>query len=115
MRSLSRRFRILALLWGMMQVVIPPGMAIADGLATLSAGGLDAPAHVEAGPGVGCVPAHSADCAFCRFLSGFAARGAVHQPTPVVLAHATAIPRRVAVTPATVVDGHPLSRAPPIA
>jgi hypothetical protein len=113
MLRLSRRFRFLAVFWATMQFIVPAGMAIADALAALHAGGLNAPGHVEAGPGSGCVPTHPTDCAICRLLSTLADRGRAHEPAlhrPSRDLASTADP--------TAIRSHtiarlPLSRAPP--
>jgi hypothetical protein len=111
----SPRFNILGLFWAAIQLIVPPGLAIADSLVSLRAGGFDAPSHVEAGPGQGCVPMHPTDCAVCRFLSAFADRTRTHDGSTAVPARAAVVCRdadRIAARPHVQL---PLSRAPPAA
>src|SRR5687768_2009048 len=59
--SPGRRF---ALLWAVLQLVLPLGASLAD--AHESRASAAVVAHVESGSTEGCQPAHGEDCAVCR-------------------------------------------------
>ena len=113
MRRLRRSLRGFGVLWAVLQIALPGGLAVLDGMASLR-DRADVVAHVEATSGKTCQPPHSTECGLCRYLStGGVAQSGVGMlawPSPVrgasPDAELSAPPCRIATTL------H--SRAPPL-
>src|SRR6476469_1083901 len=71
-------FRVVMMLWAVLQLAVPPLAVAADAAATAESRG--AHAHVEATSDASCVRVHDAECVFCQFLSAGAAPAA--SPVP---------------------------------
>lgn len=67
MRSRRGVLRVFVMIWGVLQLAVPPLAVVADAAATTASVG--AHAHVEAHSGAGCARVHDAECVFCQFLS----------------------------------------------
>ncbi|HEY9229496.1 MAG TPA: hypothetical protein VIP11_22795 [Gemmatimonadaceae bacterium] len=109
-----RRFRVFALIWGVLQFALPFAVLLAD--ASTTRGANTGPAtHVEASTTPNCPPAHADECALCRFLSNNSA--------PIARAELVPVSRPALVGPIATsaqliaAAGHrlPESRAPPSA
>jgi hypothetical protein len=66
MRRGSRRLRVFAIIWAVLQFALPASATIVDARV---AGASPDRTHVEATSGRDCVPSHSPDCAVCKHLS----------------------------------------------
>jgi hypothetical protein len=112
MNSLRRRFRGFALIWGVVQVILPMIVLLGDASGA-KAGALRATVHVEATSSANCTRAHTDDCALCRFLSQNNAQPACadsSQPPERTIAPPKDAPR------VSIAAAHwklPASRAPP--
>ena len=104
---------VLGLLSAVLQLVLPPAVAYADG--QLAADGGRAQSHVESPRSSNCQPVHSPDCGICRVLAN-------HSASPVPAAawvHIgggaySAFPRTADVSHVSA-RALPTSRAPPVA
>src|SRR5262249_44057314 len=109
----TRLYRIFGVLAMAMQLVLPPALAIADGLLERD-GAAPAAAHIEDHSRTSCRPIHTGDCAICRTLSHLSApKGAA--PCVAVVLDAPAISRETlhGNRPDEAWLGPPPSRAPP--
>lgn len=79
LRSRTHRFGLI--LTAIFQLLLPTFVSVADARAE-GASARGAFAHVESHGTSNCVPVHSAECAFCRVISG----GAAASRSPAVLA-----------------------------
>src|SRR6476646_8740750 len=92
-------FRVVMMLWAVLQLAVPPLAVAADAVATAESRG--AHAHVEATSDASCARVHDAECVFCQFLSAGAAPAASpvpDLPAPAQVAQAAEelmTPRRV--------------------
>ena len=111
MLRVHRRFRVAFLLAAMAQIAIPSALVVLDGIATSR--GLGSMSHAESGPGKGCVPAHTADCAVCGSLSTAAAKVCATPALVLRTARAPLATRR-ADRAFSVVRRAVHSRAPPL-
>jgi hypothetical protein len=105
--------RLLALLWAVLQLVLPLGATLADARAARASAAVVA--HIESGSTEGCQPPHGEDCVVCRTL------GAMHgvptgipYPAPQAESAARLDPRRISEISLAALP-QPPSRAPPAA
>jgi len=113
MLRMSRRRRMFAFVWAVLQFALPALGALAEGAVADSAASAAPTGHVEESSGPGCRPVHAPDCARCQGLSTHAAPP---PPASVDWTHAAshtapavnAVDRR-----GTGLRALPLSRAPP--
>jgi hypothetical protein len=109
MRRESRRLRVFAIIWAVLQFALPASAMLAD--ARLAVASSDN-AHVEEGPGGDCEPSHSPDCVVCKHLS-ISSLGAAPLAAPLVDdGRKRALPSR-SVGYARTATGVTLPRAPP--
>ena len=68
MNRLSRQYRVLALVWAVLQFALPSVVTLVDAIST-GRSTAEAVAHVEESSSKSCQPPHSAECGLCRYVS----------------------------------------------
>ena len=113
MIRLSRHYRVLALVWAVLQFALPSAVTLVDATSAVRSGS-DAVAHVEGSSSKSCRPPHSAECGLCRYVSAHVTNdGDVGQPTwPLVKVAAPVELSRMLHAGAA--RSLPPSRAPPL-
>jgi hypothetical protein len=97
-----------------LQLLLPGAVALADALLEARAS-RQAVAHIEGHTSAQCTPAHSPDCALCRYLDGTGPQPHASVAQVVVSVHAIATPRSEADWTTATRIGSIQPRAPPLA
>jgi hypothetical protein len=100
------------MVWAVLQFALPAAVTIGDARLERDSAGA-AIAHVEAAPGVGCRPAHPADCALCQFVSHCFAPTSEPAAPAIVAAVRPPLPSAVRSRASAVLARLSLARAPP--
>ncbi len=77
----SGLMRVVALLFALVQLALPPFATVADAWQERASGAVAVP-HAEGERSDSCVPPHGADCVLCQFLTAFAAPPRVATDAP---------------------------------
>ena len=104
-------FRVVMMLWAVLQLAVPPLAVAADAVATAESRG--AHAHVEATSDASCVRVHDAECVFCQFLSAGAAPAASPVPDLPPAVHVAQAERELTSPRRVTLRGIAVPRAPP--
>lgn len=107
-----RWIRVLTGILALLQVAAAPATALADAL--FASDPSAAVAHVEEHSSKSCQPPHSADCAFCRYLTGNAATPRRAKAVREIVRHDLLPPGQLELDTGNTTDELPLSRAPPV-
>ena len=113
MNRLSRQYRVLALVWAVLQFALPSVVTLVDAIST-GRSAAEAVAHVEESSSTRCQPPHSAECALCRYVSATVATDASMAAGAWPLAEVAAPTHAVPVLRGTFASLLPPSRAPPV-
>ena len=113
MASWRRRFRAFAPIWALLQLALPMVILFADAVDARANSGQSA-AHVEASTSENCRPAHTDECALCRFLSNSSAPIAHGDASALVDSDRSGFVAHQRVECGAAVGRLPESRAPPI-
>ena len=111
-RAWKSWIRVIVVAWAALQMALPSLSSLADArLAAASAGVTTV--HVESNSSPACHPVHSADCAFCQFLSTCFSPSRAATPELIVVREFVAPPGELASLAKSAALDRPSSRAPP--